>query len=483
MGIPAAIIVRQGFTRIVANAFAGFGLPREAPVLYEFPTAMFESGSDLTPINQNIDKLVAALTTWTPRVSSKGVFKPPMVTITGKDYQNALENMQIHFMKNLWGAGLPINPPTKAAVDKLLTGTPLSAETVISPPGGVVPKGGIATVQSIAVALAMAGGRPEYMPVLISAVKAITNPKFGLKALNPTTNDMVPAIIVNGPIARQIRLSSGYGLMGPDPQYPASEILGRAIRYIQQNLGGAIPGAGSMANFGGLRSVNAVFAEDETGLPEGWDSFAVEQGFKKDQNIVTAAAANSMVNLVMKTYGTKEKNDTMLKNIAAYITMSNTFGYVPLEAWQSPSLANGTLLMTRGFAAALASASATNYSKKDVKTFLWNNTLFPVERARAMGQAPLSTTGEDKLKPFVITDSAGKSVIPLTANSAQITIIIAGGEQSGHCYWMAANGPNGYLHVNDEILLPANWQELLQQAEKDLGPLPGSSASSDVRYL
>ncbi len=122
---------------------------------------MFNAGSDLTPINENIDKIVAGLTTWTPKVTAKKVvYTPPMITVTGKDYPTAVDNMNLLFLRNMWGGGLPINPPTEAAVNKLLTGTPLSPDTVISPPGGVVARGGIATVQSVAVALAMAGGRP-----------------------------------------------------------------------------------------------------------------------------------------------------------------------------------------------------------------------------------------------------------------------------------------------------------------------------------
>jgi hypothetical protein len=85
---------------------------------------------------------------------------------------------------------------------------------------------------------------------------------------NPTTQPTFPGVIVSGPIAEQIRVSSGYGVMGPDPSYPAGGAIGRAIRLIQQDLGGAIPGKGTMAIFGGMRFTNAVLAEDEAGLPK-----------------------------------------------------------------------------------------------------------------------------------------------------------------------------------------------------------------------
>jgi hypothetical protein len=51
-------------------------------------------------------------------------------------------------------------------------------------------------------------------------------------------------------------------------------------------------------------------------------------------------------------------------------------------------------------------------------------------------------------------------------------VIVAGGEQSQHGYWMQM-GVSG-LPTTAEIKLPAQekWQELMQHAEKDLGPLP-----------
>ena len=45
-----------------------------------------------------------------------------------------------------------------------------------------------------------------------------------------------PVVIVNGPIAKQIRLNSGFGCLGPDPQHPAGASIGRALRLLQQNV-------------------------------------------------------------------------------------------------------------------------------------------------------------------------------------------------------------------------------------------------------
>ena len=90
----------------------------------------------------------------------------------------------------------------------------------------------------------------------------------------------------------------------------------------------------------------------------------------------------------------------------------------------------------------------------------------------AIGQGPSTGTGEDPLKFFEITNSTGQVVLPLTNSPSQITIIVSGGIQSGHTFWMGSTGPSGHIHISDVIQLPRNWDELLSQAEKDLGPIP-----------
>jgi hypothetical protein len=61
-------------------------------------------------------------------------------------------------LANLWGDGLPIWPATRERVEWILRGTELPRQKML---GKVLPRGGIATVESCAIALAMAGGRPE----------------------------------------------------------------------------------------------------------------------------------------------------------------------------------------------------------------------------------------------------------------------------------------------------------------------------------
>lgn len=452
-------VTRGGFSQVVGNAFAGLGFPAEAPTVYEFPIPMFDQGSDLTPINENIDKIVYGLTKWQPKITTTGIVKPDMVTVQGKDYQDAVNNMNALFVKNMWSDGLPLVPPTEERVNWILTGTDLPRDTVIAQT--VMPRGGIATVESIAVALAMAGGRPEYLPIVIAGVQAIsgTGPTdFGFQAANSTTCSVVPAFIVNGPIAKQIRLGSGYGMLGPDPQHPAGVAIGRAFRLIAQDLGGAIPGIGTMAIYGGFRTSYPVFAEDEEGLPPGWNSLAVDRGFKKEQNVVTATPVSSEVNILWG-FGTKEGNDQTLLRTALIMAAPNRNLQIAWGNKDNPNIATGVVLFPRGFVASLAEVSV--YSKMDVKTFLWNNSKTPWSEIVALG----ATSWAERAGTPEGQD------IPITPKPEQIMLVVGGGDQSGHGYWMQT-GHSNYTNVSKEIQLPKNWDALLQQAVTDLGPLP-----------
>jgi hypothetical protein len=179
------VITRQGFSQVVANGFAGLGFADEAPTVHEFPIEMFLIGSDLTPLKEHFDTFVYGLTKWEPKSKAKGVRSPSKVTVQGKDYQDALTNMNNLFLKNMWSDGLPITPATDERVNWILTGTDLSRDKVI---GKIMPRGGIATVETLAVSLAIAGGRPEYLPVLIASVEAIMDPDFELERW-PSTED------------------------------------------------------------------------------------------------------------------------------------------------------------------------------------------------------------------------------------------------------------------------------------------------------
>jgi hypothetical protein len=96
-----------------------------------------------------------------------------------------------------------------------------------------------------------------------------------------------PISVVNGPIAKQIRLSSGFGLLGPDPNYPAGGAIRRAIWLVHQGCGGLVSGGGTIAQYGYIRP-GLCFAENEENMPADWKTYTEERYARsKGTNSVT----------------------------------------------------------------------------------------------------------------------------------------------------------------------------------------------------
>ena len=461
VGIPTVCLTREGFEGIVANAFSGMGFPAEAPMGYVFPSLMFITESDLTPLSEHMDEFLSGLTDWEPERKTTGLLEPELITIKGRDYYEAMVKVNNYFARNLWRDSLWIVPPTEDVVNWILTGTDKDPKEQL---GTAWPRGGIVTVHSVAVALAMAGGRPEYLPWAIAATKAMVDPRAGMQSWNSTTCSVFPAFIVNGPDAKDIRLGSGYGMLGPDPTHPAGQILGRTIRIIQMNIGGAIPGVGTMSIYGASRQTNAFFAEYEEGLPEGWTTYAEDRGWKKDQNVVTITFVNSMVN-VLWGFGGETANNQAIRCMAGNMKAPNwnrLAGMITGDGdFSVPDLPSGVSLWPHTVLQALVRDNG--YTKSQLKELLYENAREPYEDIVAWG-------GEMMLKEAKIWhpgDNCG-----LCTRPDQLTVVCGGGDQGGHGFWMA---PAIFgLVTSCEVELPKNWDDLMLEAEIDLGAPPSA---------
>jgi hypothetical protein len=451
------VVTRGGFAYVVDNAFASLGFSSEA-AKHVYPTRMFLPGGDLAPIEQNVEAIVQGLTAWQPKASKKALIVPEPVSVQGADYQDALDKLNALFLRNLWSDGLPIVPPTEERVARLLRGTDLARAHLL---GKMLPRGALTTVEGVATAAAMAGCRPEYMPVLLAAVEAILDPQIYHQHMNSTTGNAHPAVVVNGPVARQIRLNSGYGCLAPSSVYPAGASIGRAIRLLLMNVGGGIPGTGSMAIHGGPgRYTGLVFAEDEAGLPGSWNSLSVERGFAMNANTVTVLATSG---------GTEVWEGAALNEREAMFTLFDFAGsmQVPYGGYFANTFNTkgcpGIVLMARNTAQGLGNLG---WTKEKVKEWLWEHSKLPdTEWLRQMLAAWSRRTLP--VKDYV------QYPMPVCVAPENIMIVVAGGEQSGHSYWLQVHGGT-HGPASREIRLPKNWNALLEAAEEELGPAPAS---------
>jgi hypothetical protein len=127
LGIPTVIIQRRELMSATLGAIMGQGLPAEAPcVVFEYP--LFLVGSDMTPLRQRIGEVIERLTTWEPERKASGTIRREPVSVAGKNHEEAFQNVQLLFLRNKWGDGTTISPPTRDRVDWILTGTDHSPE-------------------------------------------------------------------------------------------------------------------------------------------------------------------------------------------------------------------------------------------------------------------------------------------------------------------------------------------------------------------
>ena len=81
--------------------------------------------------------------------------------------------------------------------------------------------------------------------------------------------------MINGPARRALGIECGYSCLGNNGR--ANATIGRALRLVMRNVGGAIPGAVSKSMFGQPGRISLCFGEWEEKSP--WEPFHVRRGF------------------------------------------------------------------------------------------------------------------------------------------------------------------------------------------------------------
>ncbi len=176
------------------------------------------------------------------------------------EVEDAPEAVLEAFVAREWCDGLPIVPPTEDRVRTMLGDADPQRSL-----GAMPPLWRTATLEALAVNAVMAGCRPEYFPLVIAAVEATLDPAFNLYGVQATTHPVAPLVIVNGAYGRRIGLHSDSGCFGPG--FRANATIGRALRLILMNVGGAWPGRHDMATQGSPAKFSYCIAENEEASP------------------------------------------------------------------------------------------------------------------------------------------------------------------------------------------------------------------------
>lgn len=315
------------------------------------------------------------------------------------------------FEEKGWSDGLPIVPPTEERVEQMLSALRRDPQDVI---GIVPPRWAPATVEKIAINAVMAGCLPQYMPLLIAAVEALTDARLNLYALQATTGGPAIMLIVNGPIRKALNINGGSNVLGEG--WRANATIGRCIRLIQRNIGGSYPGTTCKATLGWPGKYALCIAENQEASP--WEPLHVERGFDANASTVTAISADGSVRASDLD---STKAEGVLTNFA--------------QRMEGPSGPEAIMVVCPEHARIIA---GDGFSKQDVKKFVW-------ERAAYRMKDLPEETFNQRVKRRPDLKLTRTSVIPVTDKPEDILVVVAGGDgsQSQYIHVWGQSTPEG----------------------------------------
>ncbi len=379
---------------------------------------------------------------WRPGCGSKSV--DPMVAdrlraeadnspIRARKIEIAEADDEFEFMFDQgFSDGLPLVPPTPERVLRMLDGTKRGAQEVIAV---MPPNMGEVTVEKVAINAVMAGCKPEYMPVIIAAVEAVCTDEFNIHGVNATTMGAAPVMIINGPIRHKLDMNMKLGALGNGSR--ANATIGRALRLVVRNVGGAKPGGTDRSTLGNPMKFTMCFAEWEERNP--WEPLHVERGFKKDENVVTIFAMTSGPTLIVDQESRKPDQMAGTLGLGLESVFHPKYHGWPIDTLLVVCPEHVDTLMVDG-----------DYSKKRLRERIQEVTKRPL---RDMVGNDISGAG---LKPEAAANMTAEqldSLVPKFLSEVYIHIVVAGsdaGKFSGAFHgW--ATGEMGSISVSRKI--------------------------------
>jgi hypothetical protein len=412
MGKPAVPIVSGRFEDDALASSRTFGMP---DLQFVIVPRIYRNLADDLCVSQTedaIDDLIASLTSdGTQAAQSES--DESTLRFEGEDRYEAVLKMNQEFTARDWSDALPVFPPTREAVENLIEGTNLNANDVVCdmPPGF-----GIATVEQIAINSAMAGAKPEHMPIIIAAIKCLSvTGGHGGKSMLMSTSPQAPMLVVNGPIARKIGLNGGSAL-GPGRENEINITIGRAFYLCLKNIGMWYPHKMDMDTIGTTRKFVPCLAENEAASP--WASYAADRGFSDEQSAVSIFTTNGELDV-------QDQGNTSAEGLLKTLAYGITFGNRSVGHLQSQER---LIFMPPDVALPVA---AEGWSKEDAKKFIFEHAygslgkfiqFMPVEDARVEEEWQWI---RDKTEQELLDTN-----IPLLADPDKIDIVVVGSDRA-----------------------------------------------------
>jgi len=268
------------------------------------------------------------------------------------EYDDALELIEDYHRRG-WTDGLPIVPPTPEAVERFLGAAGLEADAVL---GTVPTREVVVTAEHAAINAVMAGCLPEYMPVVVAAVRAHLHEKANCHSTTGTLSGASQLVIINGPVRAELGVACTAGCFGPG--FRPNATIGRALRLVIRNVCRSVPGFLDRATFSSPLRYSFCFGEDEEGSD--WLPLHVERGFAPGSSAVTV---HSVMYMVSSPDYTSRTPEGVLDSLARTIRRQGTAG----DRW----LGDGTNVVAVIGPEHRRYLVDAGWSKADAREYLW----------------------------------------------------------------------------------------------------------------
>ena len=355
-----------------------------------------------------------------------------MATATARAQRRTISGDLVEAIQDLeregWTDGLPVIPPTEELVAGMLRHTKRAPGEVL---GQMEPLRGTVTVEKVAANAVMAGCLPEYFPVVLASVRAVLQPQFHVGSTACTTGGSAPVIIVNGPIARRLGVSGGTACFGGNIKPNAT--IGRALRLVMRNLGGAKPdGMEKSTQAWPGKIVGCCFAENETRSP--WEPFHVARGYAAEASTVAVLATRGIYPV---TEGTQTSGDGVVETIVAAMRYLGTPIFHQMQN-RLPVI----VAICPEHAQEIARAG---FSRRRLCERLQADVQLPVREL--IGRVYYGT----RSWPDWIDESDPNTRVPMVQSPDDIWLVVAGGD-GRHSAWMPAWGVcRGAIEAIEEV--------------------------------
>ena len=248
---------------------------------------------------------------------------------------------------------------------------------------------------------ALAGCKPEYLPVIHSALKCISSEEFNLFGVLTTEYPCWPLIVVNGPIRHTTRINCGNNCLGVGAH--ANTTIGRTLtllidKYIL-SIRKTKTGQGTPCQY------SYCFGENEEESP--WEPLHVERGFDQDDSTVTVIGGESPHSTA--DHVSKKGEDLLMTIARSMISMGSYNVY----------LGDGDVMLVLGPDHANFLAEE-NWTKDDIRGYLYEMARNPLELLEGRGGWGLDEFRTEWAKKF--------EKVPVVKSPENILIVVAGGK-------------------------------------------------------